>query len=394
MTSVAQALVQRGPFDIGIEEVAIPALAPGAALVRVEANGLCATDIDALAGTDVSAKARLGDRRFPRIPGHEIVGVIEDLGPKTLKRTGIEIGDRVAINPMLACGNCEFCQRGQTTLCKGWEFFPCYGTIPLWYEHGLWGGYSTHVYVHPNATLYPFPEHVSALDATLWNTLSAGVQWAVMSGGVSLGTSVLILGSGQRGLANVVASKSVGADIVITTGLTADRHKLDLAIELGADATIDVESENTVDRVLELTEGRGVDVVVDTTPHATRPISDAIDVLRPGGKIVLAGIKNRLMDGFPVDRVVTRGVTMIGATSQSTDANATAAKLIASSSVPLYKMRTHVVGYDELPYAVDLLSNKVPGEKAINVVVTPTTGGSLRNGSETSARPPRTPEQV
>ncbi len=67
-------------------------------------------------------------------------------------------------------------------------------------------------------------------------------------------------------------------------------------------------------------------------------------------------------------------VTIIGATSQSTDANAAAAKLVAAAAVPLHKMRTHVVGYDELPYAIDLLTNKVPGEKAINVVVTPTTG--------------------
>ncbi|WP_138735864.1 zinc-dependent alcohol dehydrogenase [Modestobacter excelsi] len=375
MASQAQALVQRGPFRAEIEDLPIPALAPGAALVRVEANGLCATDIDAYAGEDPSARARLGDRRFPRIPGHEIVGIVEDLGPRTLKRKDLEIGTRVAVNPMIACGVCEFCQRGQTTLCRGFEFFPCYGTIPLWHEHGLWGGYSTYVYVHPNATLYPFPHEVSALDATLWNTLSAGVQWAVMTGGVSLGTTVLVLGSGQRGLANVVASRSVGAGLVITTGLTADRHKLDLALELGADAVIDVESESTVDRVLELTGGRGVDVVVDTTPHATAPISDALDVLRPGGRIVLAGIKSRLMDGFPVDKLVTRGVTMIGATSQSTDANAAAAKLVAAAAVPLHKMRTHVVGYDELPYAIDLLTNKVPGEKAINVVVTPTIGG-------------------
>ncbi|WP_138733717.1 zinc-binding dehydrogenase [Modestobacter excelsi] len=127
-----------------------------------------------------------------------------------------------------------------------------------------------------------------------------------MRRGVSLGTSVLVLGSGQRGLANVVASRSVGAGLVITTGLAVDRHKLDLALELGADAVIDVESESTVDRVLELTGGRGVDVVVDTTPRATAPISDALDVLRPGGRIVLAGIKSRLMDGVPVDKVVAR----------------------------------------------------------------------------------------
>jgi threonine dehydrogenase-like Zn-dependent dehydrogenase len=375
MASTAQALVQRGPYQAEIEDIAIPVLPAGAALIRIEANGLCATDIDAFTGNEVSAKARLGEKRFPRIPGHEIVGIIEDLGPATLKRKGLKIGDRVALNPMLACGVCEHCQRGRTTLCRGFDFFPCYGTIPLWVEHGLWGGYSTHVYVHPNATLYPFPSEVSALDATLWNALAAGVQWAVMTGGVSIGSSVLILGSGQRGLANVVASKTAGADLVITTGLSADRHKLDLALELGADSAIDVEKESTVEKVMELTGGRGVDVVVDTTPYATNPIREAVDVLRPGGKMVLAGLKTRLMDGFPVDKVVTRAINILGAASMSTDANAAAAKMIATSAVPLHKMRTHVVGYDELPYAIELLEGKVPGEKAINIVVTPTTGG-------------------
>lgn len=372
MATSATALIQTAPFEQHFEEVPFPVLEPGAALVRVEANGLCASDIDSYEGTDpVYAPGDLS--RYPRINGHEIVGTIEELGPGSSTRDGLKVGDRVAINPFLSCGSCPACRRNEVSFCTGWDFKQnCYGYIPLRYAPGLWGGYSTHVYVHPKAILYGFPQEVSALDATLWNALAGGIQWGVMNAGTSLGSRVGILGTGQRGMACAVAARAAGAELVVTTGLSQDAHKLDLARKLGADATIDVEAEDVRERVNDLTSGQGLDIIIDTTPGATSVLAEAIEMLRPGGTLVTVGIKTRDVPDFPIDRVTTRGIRIVGSLGQSHEAYSKAAALIAAGSMPLHLMRTHVLGFDRLDHAINLLRGKVPGESAVNIVVTPT----------------------
>src|SRR5262249_61138900 len=108
-----------------------------------------------------------------------------------------------------------------------------------------------------------------------------------------LGSWVLVLGAGPRGLSAILASKYVGAGLIIATGLTRDARKLELAREFGADYTINVEEEDTVARVRELTGGNGVDVVLDVTPHAQQPIRDAIEAVRWGRTIALARLKGQ-----------------------------------------------------------------------------------------------------
>ncbi|MFF2027840.1 zinc-binding dehydrogenase, partial [Streptomyces sp. NPDC058171] len=278
MSTKATALVQYGPKQMEIEELDFPKLIEGSALIRVEANGMCGTDVDSYYGDEIP------EQKFPRIIGHEIVGVIEELGPGRNPRPGLKVGDRVAVNPFIGCGRCTDCLRGDTMMCRGFGFWPyMHGQLPLAEAPGLWGGYSTHVYAHPNSVLYPFPEHVSGLTATLWNPLAAGFQWGVINGGVGFGTKLLILGPGQRGLASIFAARAVGAELIVSTGVIKDELKLKRAQDFGADAVINVETENLVERANELTNGEGFDVIVDTTPGATQPIRDAIEVLRPSG---------------------------------------------------------------------------------------------------------------
>src|SRR6202012_3848397 len=147
--------------------------------------------------------------------------------------------------------------------------------------------------LHPNSLLHPLRADIPAEIAVMFNPLGAGVRWALQYGGVHLGSSVLVLGAGRRGLAAVLASKYVGAGLIIATGLARDAKKLTLAREFGADYTINVDEEDTVARVRELTGGDGVDVVLDLTPMAAQPIIDAINAVRWGGTIVLAGLKGR-----------------------------------------------------------------------------------------------------
>jgi threonine dehydrogenase-like Zn-dependent dehydrogenase len=219
--------------------------------------------------------------------------------------------------------------------------------------------------------LYPFPAHIGALTATLWNPLAAGIQWAGIAVGTTVGTSIALLGAGQRGLSAVIAAKSAGASLTVVSGLARDEHKLELAREFGADVTINVEKEDAVGEVHTLTRGLGVDVVVDMSAGATKPVSDAVDMVRPGGMIVYYGIKGKTVPEFPIDRAIFKRVTIQAATGLSRDAFRRATELIISERFPVDKLRTHVFGMSRTEEAMDVLAGKNPGEHALNMVLTP-----------------------
>lgn len=374
MPSMATALVQTAPFQQEFREIPLPVLGEGAGLLRVEANGICGTDVESFAGV-ASANPLDGSDPYPRIMGHEIVGVIEDLGPNPPK--GIAVGDRVAVNPFIACGHCRICLRGDSHLCRNHAWAPAvYGFLPLNRGSGLWGGYSTHAYLDPKTVLYKLPSTMDPVTATLYNPLANAISWAVLTPELKVGDSIAILGSGQRGIACVVAARHAGAGLVLSTGLSGDAHKLALAREFGANVTVDVEHENLVDRAMEATGGEGFDVVVDTTPHAMQPLRDGLAILRSGGTLVHAGIKAAAMDDFPVDRMVYKGLRMIGVASQSNEAYQRACDFLATTDVPVEKMRTHTFGFDQFELALNTLQGKVDGANAVSIAVTPTFSGT------------------
>jgi alcohol dehydrogenase len=370
MTTSATALVQTGPREQHFEEIPFPVLPPGAALLRVEANGICGSDAEAFLGEDRNVPA---DRKYPRINGHEIVGVIEEMGPSVNYRKGLKVGDRVAVNPVIPCGKCGSCTDGRMHMCSAGRFdVPVYGFVPTTVGPGLWGGYSTHVYIDPDAILYPFPDDFDPLTATLWNPLGGAIQWSVMTPGHKVGQSVVVLGSGQRGLAIVAAQRAVGSGLIVATGLTRDQHKLELAREFGANVVVDVEKQDPVEAVMELTGGQGVDLVIDTVPKTTATTLQGLEMVKTGGTLVNIAVKAPTVDAFPIGRITTKNIRVIGAANSSIAAYQTAADMLISGQVVLDKMRTHVFGFDRFEEALDTLEAKNPGTRSVNVVVTPT----------------------
>jgi threonine dehydrogenase-like Zn-dependent dehydrogenase len=246
-----------------------------------------------------------------------------------------------------------------------------YGFVPMTVEPALWGGYATHLYLHPKAVVHKVPAKVRADVAVLFNPLGAGVRWGVTLPRTTIGQTIVVLGPGQRGIAASVAAKIAGARLVIVTGLTRDRHKLDLALELGADVAIDVEREDLVPRVRELTDGHMADVVLDVTANATQPVIDAVDLVRPGGTIVLGGLKGTAVPSFPSDKIVLRGITVIGARGVTADGYRDALSIIGSERFALERMRTHTFALADAERAIQVLAGEVPGEHAVNVVITP-----------------------
>lgn len=367
MAEPVVAVVQTGPRALEMVELARPRIGRDDALLRVEACGICGTDVEQYRGE----LDGVIDLRYPLVPGHEPVGVIDEIGVDAAERWGLQVGDRVAVEPFLPCGSCRACLSGSYEHCDGWAQMMSYGFVSTSVAPAAWGGYATHLYLHPKAVLHRVPANVSPEIAVLFNPLGAGVRWGVTLPRTSLGSTVVVLGPGQRGIAAALAAKVAGARLVIVTGLARDRHKLDLARELGADVTIDVEQEDLVPRVRELTGGRMADVVVDVSANATQPVVDALDLVRAGGTVVLGGLKGTTVPAFPSDKVVLRGITVIGARGVTADGYREALSILEQERFPVERMRTHAFPLAEAERAVQVLGGEIPGEHAINVVITP-----------------------
>ena len=184
--------------------------------------------------------------------------------------------------------------------------------------------------------------------------------------------SVLIMGPGQRGLASVLACREVGARQIIVSGLAADADKLALAREFGADHTIDVDNEDTKQRVRELTDGRGVDVVVDVSSYATRPVAESIDYVAMGGTVVLAGVKGfKPIPDFISDKLVMKEIRMLGAIGVTTTGYASAIRLIESGRSPIAKMHTHDFDLRDAELAIRTLAREIPDEESIHSCLIP-----------------------
>lgn len=363
MGDMVRAAVQLGPRQIELREFPRPRTGPDDGLLRIEACGICGSDVEMYRGH------LGGNGRFPMIPGHEPLGIVEEVGERAAARWGVEPGDRVALEILIPCRSCDLCLTGRYMSCRNKK--GAYGNSPLSSHPGLFGGWSEYVYLHPNAILHRVRNDIPAEVAVMFNPLGAGVRWACHLGGVQLGDTVLVLGPGQRGIAAVIAAKTAGAATVIVTGLERDAAKLELAREFGADHTIDVEHEDTLQRVREITDGALADVVLELTPIATGPVLDALHCVRHGGRVVLAGLKGGRAAELPTDMIIHKAATVVGAYGVDARAYTEAIRIIESGRFPLERMHTHTFGLDETARAVETLAGEVPGEQAVHVSISP-----------------------
>ncbi|MQA83830.1 MAG: zinc-binding dehydrogenase [Streptosporangiales bacterium] len=364
MADMVRAAVQTGPRQIELREFPKPRVGPDDGLLRIEACGICGSDVESYKGA-----LRGPGRGFSFIPGHEPLGIVEEVGERAAARWGVQPGDRVALEIIIPCRTCDDCLIGRYMACRNRR--GGYGVSPVDKEPYLWGGYADYIYLHPDAILHKMRNDISAEVAVMFNPLGAGVRWACHLGGTQLGDTVLVLGPGQRGLAAVIAAKAVGAGTVIVTGLERDRGKLELAREFGADHTINVDEEDVVERVTEITDGRLADVVLELTPIAEQPIRDALEAVRHGGRVVLAGLKGGRPMDVVTDRIINKAITVVGAYGVDARAYIEAIRIIESGRFPLEKMHTHTFELADVARAIETLAGEVPSEDAVHVAICP-----------------------
>ena len=357
------AVIQTGARKLELREFPIPEVHDDDGLLRMEACGICGSDYEQYQGA-------FPGMRFPVIPGHEPLGFIEKVGKTAAKRWGVREGDRVAVEVLLPCGFCENCRAGAYRLCTGKGRMSAYGYTPCEIEPALWGGYAQHMYLDPHTVMHKVSPKVPAELAVMFNPIGAGIRWAVQLPGTTIGDTIVILGPGQRGLASVIAAKEAGASRIIVTGLRRDAKKLALAREFGASDTINVEEQDAVAAVREMTAGRGADVVVDVTAYATQAVTQAIDMVRRCGTVVLAGTKGpHPVENFLSDKIVGKEIRVQGALGVDFRAYAPAVRLIESGRFPLEKMHTHTFPLEKAEHAIKILAGEVPGEEAIHIAL-------------------------
>ncbi len=335
--------------------------------LRVEACGLCGTDHEQFTGQLFGG--------FAFVPGHETIGVVDEIGPEASARWRVGVGDRVAVEVFQRCGACNECASGAYNRCRAHGLSDMYGFVDVDRGPGLWGGYAQHQYLAPHSLLMSVPDALDSLTATLFNPVGAGIRWGVTLPGLRPGDVVAVLGPGIRGLATCAAVVAGGASTVMVTGLgPRDEPRLTAARQFGADVTVDVGRDDPVTALRDSTGGRLADVVVDVTAKAPQAIAQAVALARPGGTVVVAGTRGEPVPQFLLDHVVYKELRILGALGVDTEAYQGAFALLADPQFPWSQIDRRVEPLDADRVA-DLLLTMAgeQGTPPMHAVVAPTT---------------------
>jgi alcohol dehydrogenase len=346
-----RAAVLEAPRQLAIRELPRPAIGDDDALLRVEACGLCGTDHEQYTGLLFGG--------FAFVPGHEVVGVLEEIGPRAAQRWDVAVGDRVAVEVFQSCRQCAACRAGQYRRCERHGLRDMYGFVPVDRPPGLWGGYAELEYLGPDTMLVPVPASLEPVMATLFNPVGAGIRWGVTLPETGPGDVVAVLGPGIRGLATVAAVRDAGAGFVLVTGFgPRDATRLAAARAFGADLTVDVAVDDPVD-ALRTATGALADVVVDVTAKAPSALAQAVALARPGGTVVLAGMRGTgELHDFRPDAIVLKELRVLGALGVDVDAYRAALDFVASGRYPFADLAREEVGLE----AVGALLTTMAGE--------------------------------
>ncbi|MDH4145263.1 MAG: medium chain dehydrogenase/reductase family protein [Acidimicrobiia bacterium] len=361
----AEALVLTEPRRLERRSYPLPELTDDDGILRIEACGLCGTDHEQWSG-------HIG-AGYPFIPGHEIVGTIEAIGSKAAARWGVAVGDRVAVEVFLSCRECDACRSGAYRRCERHGVRHFYGYIDAREEPSLWGGYATHLYLHPDAMLLAVPPGLEPAVATAFNPIGAGIRWGVTVPDLQPGETVAVLGPGIRGLAVAAAAKAAGASFVMMTGLgPRDVPRLQMASRFGVDLAVDVAEADPL-RSLRHTGLKGVDVVVDVTAKAPAAFAQAVRLAGTGGRIVVAGTRGAgpQSPGFDPDHVVYKELTIHGALGVDYQAYVAALELLGSGRFPFADLPREVVGLDDLDPLLRRLAGEAAGDVPVHGVFAP-----------------------
>ena len=335
--------VMLGIGKMGFEERDIPKVKENEVLVKLEYVGICGSDLH------YYETGAIGDYVVepPFVLGHEPGGTVVEVG-KNVKN--LKVGDRVALEPGKTCGHCEFCKTGRYNLCPDVVFF---ATPPV---DGVFQEYVAH-----EALCFKLPDNVSTLEGALIEPLAVGFH-AAIQGDAHLGQRAVVMGAGCIGLVSMMALKARGVSEVYVVDIMEKR--LDKALELGATGVINGAKEDVLEKVNELTDGAGMDLVIETagTEITTR---QAIHMAKKGSNIVLVGYSKSGEMTLPMSLVLDKELTF-KTVFRYRHIYPIAIDAVAAGKVNLKGIVTDIFGLDEAQKAMDYsVNNKADIVKAV-----------------------------
>jgi L-iditol 2-dehydrogenase len=270
-----------GPRDVRVHDEECPTPGPGEALVRIEAVGLCGSDLHWYEEGGIG-----GDRiRHPVVPGHETAGRTED-------------GRLVAIEPAIPCGHCALCVEGHPNLCPGIRFS----------GHGELDGSMREWMAWPSHNLFALPEGLTATDGAMLEPLGVAIHTVDLAH-VRPGASVGVFGAGPIGLFCLQVARAAGAAPLVATDLASRPHRLEAAGALGARA-FPAEEGREAKAIRDAVGGYGLDVAIEAA-GVQAAVDAAVESVRPGGRVVLAGIPADERTSIRASAARRKGLTIV-----------------------------------------------------------------------------------
>jgi L-iditol 2-dehydrogenase len=324
------------PGRLELRNVDIPNAGPGEVVVRVRTALTCGTELKTFR------------RGHPKIPtptplGHEFSGDIYEVGKGV---SNFKVGDQIMTAPTAPCGDCFYCKKGQENLCS------------LVMDTMVFGAFAEYVRVPAHIVknnMFKKPDHLSYGEAAMLEPLSC-VVYGMDQVSMRSDDSVLVIGAGAIGLMHVAVLKALGAAKIMVAGKR--EHRLKLAQALGADHIIDAENESTLERVKELTDGIGADLVVECTGQLA-VWEDTPDLVRKGGTIVLfGGLPPGTRATFDTTRLHYDQITLKGVFHYSRSAVKKAYRLLADKKIQINGLISGTYSLSDLKHVFELLMEK------------------------------------
>ena len=306
-----KSLVLSSYNHLEIVEMPVPAVGPGDVLVRVDACGICGSDVHGYDGSS-------GRRIPPIVMGHEASGTVAAVGEGV---NGYAEGDRVTFDSTVYCGECAFCKRGEVNLCDNRQVIGV--SCGDYRRHGAFAEFVA----VPQRILYHLPAGISFNEAAMLEAASVALHGVRISQTTGRETA-LVIGAGMIGLLTLQAARAAGCARVFIADVDATR--LELARQVGADVILRASGAELMKQVMELTQGRGVDLALEAVGR-NETVNGAIDCTRKGGTVTLIG--NIVPEvTLPLQKVVTRQLRLQGSCASAGE-YPQAIELIASGKI-------------------------------------------------------------
>jgi len=330
-----------------LTDMPVPAVGAGDVLVRVEACGICGSDVHGLDGST-------GRRIPPIVMGHEAAGTVEAVGSGV---TRFAKGDRVTFDSTVYCGACPYCKAGQINLCDNREVIGV--SEGNYRRHGAFAEYV----VIPDRIMYPLPADFPFEEAAMLEAVSVamhGVKVTPITGG----ETALVIGAGMIGLLTLQAAKAAGCARVFISDV--DETRLKLARQVGADEVLHSAGAELLAEIKRLTNGRGVDVVLEAV-GLNQTVGSAIDCVRKAGTVTLIGNVSPEVT-LPLQKVVVKQIKLQGSCASSGE-YPEAIELIAAGKIKVKPLITAVASLEEGPRWFDRLHSREPN--LMKIVLSP-----------------------